>query len=238
MPLSFGDSDVTVIFGYNKDGTYLTERGGTTSSGKARKKRFTLEVKSEPLLLDLDELMLGAGPAEAIQELISSQISHITQDAKPATVAFRARAARDLAAGKPWARKRYGGGRTGVKPPGQGAKLFNDSGRLAEGIFVRQNRKDNTFTVNVPANRLDPSTFSGGAQALAEMTQRLVKLVPALDPRKLSTYQPVKSAISKAVKDMVAKADNAHAVKLQRLRMARNKALKQIAMTAARGLTT
>ena len=119
--------------------TFFTRRTGTTSAGNARKPRYTVEVRSQPLLIDLDEYMLGAKPAEAIRGIVADQIRHISEVASAATLAQRAKAATQFSAGLPSALKRYSGGRIGPMAPNQSDKLFNDSGRMAEGVFVRQN---------------------------------------------------------------------------------------------------
>jgi hypothetical protein len=71
------------------------------------------------------------------------------------------------------------GGRTGPKQPGKSAALFNDSNRLSEGLAVRANPKEGAFTINVPANRFDESTFRSRAEFLA-MLEKFGQLVPAV----------------------------------------------------------
>lgn len=184
---------------------YTQERRRTTSKGT--KSRYTITVDAQPILHDFSETSLGAGPAQAIQAAIIRQIKAISEVAKPATIARRSRAKRLLesgviednkASGNTWTAKkwiaegfkgkigeghatiaRYSGGRTGAKFPTGSVRLFNDSGRLAEGILVQQNTVEKNWTINVTANRLDPSTF-GSQSAFLAMVARLRALVPVL----------------------------------------------------------
>ncbi len=214
---------------------FFAKRGGVTPTGKARKPRYTIEIRSEPVLLDLNDEMLGQETAVAIRDLISEQIRHITEPVKAATVRFRAKAKRSYDAGASWAQKRYSGGRIGPKPPDPNSRRkFNDSGRLAEGVFVRPNPKDKVFTVNLPTNRFNPEV--SGVGVVLEWFSDLRRLVPALDPRKAVTYQPVQAAVKRDLDDMVVKAESAHAAKLKRLAMLRKQTLKRAAMALLQAL--
>lgn len=196
-------------------GEGLSERARTTSKGT--KSRFTLSVRVDPVIVNLNELALGAGPAEALRKAISDGIKAISETASPATLLKRKYAETAIQAGKRWATKRYAGGKMGGMAPNSSDKLFNDSGRLAAGVFVRQNPKEGSWTVNVPANRLDPSEFKDRG-VFAGMVQRLRNLVPVLrDP----TQSPhVRQAIQKTMEQMLveAKAENWQA-KLQVLKL-------------------
>lgn len=179
------------------EGITATERRRTTSKGT--KSRFSIEFRSEPLVANLDPVELGRPIAEAMSAAIRQGIRDIAEFASHATILKRASAGRALAAGAAWAKKRYSGGRTGVKPPGQTSRLFNDSGRLADGIFTRANR-DGEWSVNVPANRFDPSTFEGGVAAITAMIARLRSLVPVLQSAQNMFDSP---AVAKAAKEAI-----------------------------------
>ena len=179
------------------------------------------------MLFDLDELVLGAKPAEAIRAHLERAIKSISEFASDATQAMRKKAAGAFASGATWALKRYSGGRTGAKPPNQTARLFNDSGRLAEGWFVRENKEDRGWTVNVPANRLDPSTFTG--EGFQRMLDKLRSLVPVLqDVRELNRDDVFNRTVSESVRDIATKGEmggNAATVaKLKQLAAARKAA--------------
>lgn len=208
-------------------------RRGAVSRGK---ERTTIEIISEPLLFDLDELALGQKPALAIQDALKRGVQAITEFASAATIARRKAAADNP--NTPSVARRYSGGRTGFKPPNQTARLFNDSGRLAEGFFVRENKEDRAWTVNTPANRLDPSTFTGSG--FERMLDRLRSLVPILqDARALLADKGFNAAVSEAVKDLVtrgeAASDASTVRKLQQLAAAR-KRLARAALAAARAV--
>jgi hypothetical protein len=196
-------------------GEGLSERVRTTSAGT--KSRMSLEVKVDPVIVNLNELNLGKGPALALQKAISDQIKAISVTAAPATLLKRKYAANAIQAGKSWAMKRYAGGKMGGMAPNSSDKLFNDSGRLAAGVFVRQNPKEGSWTVNVPANRLDEKDFKDRG-TFTRMVGWLRTLVPVLrDP----THDPnVRHAIQKTMEDMLveAKAENWRA-KLELLKL-------------------
>lgn len=170
-------------------GVVLSERTRTSGNGNSAV-RYTLDIKATPILNDLNGVELGRGPSAAIRDILETQVLNIGQRAAEATLLKRKTAANAFRAGATWALKRYTGGRTGATPPGrggangQGDTFGNDSGRLARGWFVTQNPKEGSWTINSPANRLDPATWGGpGFEAFVA---RLVDLVPALrDPRTL-----------------------------------------------------
>lgn len=156
----------------------VEERQRTTSEGTTS--RYTMTLTAEPIIHDFAALKLNPAVAKAIGELIKKQIGDIKEKASEATIEKRARAAEAYARGKPWALKRYAGGRTGGMPPESASydRLFNDSGRLAQSIAVMQNPKEEGFTINVAANRLHPETFTG--DQFTRMITKLRELVPAL----------------------------------------------------------
>ncbi len=238
MPFPFhADSDVEVLNSWSGDDTFLVARRGTLASGARRKARYSLEVRSQPLLLQLDEFNLGQKPAQALADLIRDQINGISAVASKSTQAMRVRAGLAFQRGESWAVKRYSGGRMGPMAPNQSNKLFQDSGRLAAGIFVRMNIKDSTFSVNVPANRLNPDQFG---RDHAGMVQRLVNLVPALDPKKALGMPTIEKAIKEGMAEMMQKAEDNSAATIARgkakLRAAKMKVIAQIARLAAQSV--
>jgi len=176
------------------------ERRRTTGSGTTN--RYTVTIKADPVVHVFDPRELGRGPAEAIAEAIRKGIRDIGEIAKPSTRKRRESAEKALNQGERWAMARYGGGRTGIKAPNRTPRLFNDSGRLAEGIVAGPN--GDGWVVNVTANRFDPSTFVGGVGALVSMFERLVALVPALQgPDKLMQIESVKNAIADSLYQII-----------------------------------
>jgi hypothetical protein len=208
----------------------FAERRRTTSSGT--KSRFTISIKADVIPHVFDAQQLGRGPAEAIAAAITRGIKGIGEFASLATQKHRATAARSLAAGAEWAVARYSGGRTGMKQPNQTKRLFNDSERLAEGIFA-QAVGDESWTVNVPANRFDPSTFGGGVPAMQAMVERLQALVPALrDGNGLANDPEVKKAVSDSIYGIIAKAKGQN----RALRRELNSQIFELARRLAEGL--
>ena len=238
--MAFSDNPNVVIL---NDGEYYSAKFAERTGGK--KARRTIEVRSEPLLMDFDETALGAKPAQAIMEVIRDGIKGIMQVASQATLERRDRAKRRITGalsdrqdgfrrrGKHYAgsyEDRYTGGRTGVTIPAQTVRLFNDSNRLANGLAVRQNPQDKTYTINVPINRLDPSEFKPGMFDL--MLNRLRALVPELaDARRLITHPKVREAIEQSIQDMIMKAE----MRQRGLLLARAAARRQAIMALIRG---
>ncbi len=235
MPFPDRASDVTVLNTWSDGDVMFTKRGGTLASGKARKERYTIEVKSEPLLLDLNEFNLGQVVAEAWRSRIRDNILGISASASEATQRMRVKAGIAVKSGAAWARDRY----TRRRPPqsfipNQTNKLFNDSGLLADGIHVRQNLTDATYTINFPVNRFNPETFGAGFGA---MLSKFRTQAPMMDPKKALGDDQVEKAIHEGLGNMMAKAESNSAAAIQRklgqLRAARKKVLLQIARLAA-----
>lgn len=192
--------DTVVINDLN--GLRLEQRTRTTKNGTSV--RYSIGITSEPILHDLDPIKLGDGPAQAIVGVIRRQIRGIGEFASLATRKKRESAARAFAKGEDWAMRRYTGGRTGMMQPNQTGRLFNDSGRLEFGLFARENKVEKTWTINVPANRLDPTTFVGGAAAMAKMFDQLRRLVPALrNPQTLIDSPEVIAALNASIKGLI-----------------------------------
>jgi hypothetical protein len=176
----------------------------TSKSGKAR---YTVNVKSEPLIHNLDAAQLGQGPAEAIAASLRKKVRGITQTASAATLRARATALAAFTRGEAWALKKYGGGRMGSMAPYRSDKAMNDSGRLAEGIVAQANKKEHAWTINVPANRLDETTARGGAAGVMRIWQQLVTLVPEFaDARRLLDDADVFKSLELSVGQLIVKA--------------------------------
>jgi hypothetical protein len=186
--------------------------------------RYSISVDAEPLLLSLSREKIGKPVADAIRDAIRAGIRAIGTPAKPATVKRRTRAVAAITNGKAWALKRYAGGRTGASAPGKSANLYNDSGRFADGLVVQQNTTEGTFTINVTANRLDPSTFT--PLRFTEMVRRLGELVPAL--RNPFDVPAVQESIEAVVGDVMIRAIKREQDRTAGLRTQRNQALAQV----------
>lgn len=183
--------------------------GATSVTG-----RFTIEIESEPIAHEFSPIRLGKQVTDEMVYAIKQRFKGVTALVSQKTRKFRYSAVnnQDMA----WVQRRYSGGRMGTIAPTSVSdnRMFNDSGRLRDGIVVGENPKNGTYTINVPANRLDPTTFKEHSQYLA-MVKRLQELVPELgDPAVLASNPLVTAAIQQSVLDMI------HVL------TARNKALK------------
>lgn len=221
-------------------------RRRTLKSGKTRD-RVTIDISTEPVVHMFDDRALGADVCGAIRDKLEQDIKNINAAASASTLRWRNYARRRFNADPPPSVKnRYSGGRIGPKEPGQTVRKFNDSGRLAEGLTIRQNiRAANSalyglgqpgyWTINVPGNR-----FTDGAKAGLDNTQHLVaelaKYVPALrDPRQLLADPKVVKAVDESINGLLTKARREGDVKRAQLRLARWNAAKA-AIGLIRGL--
>lgn len=204
------------------------ERRRTTSRGT--KSRVTVEFQTDELLFNLDEFVLGQGPAEAIATILAEQIRAIKRTVSDATIRRRQSAMRNPNS-KSY-RKRYAGGRIGPTPPTDSTTYGNDSGRLARSIHVRDNPTDASYTVNVAANRFDEESFGRG---FIQFLQTLASLVPALgNPASLTQHPAFNKAVDEAVDVMVAKGVTEAKAAAESRRKQLEAARKAAALAAAR----
>ena len=210
----------------------LNQPGITRRVRTSGRVQFTVEIKSEPLIHTFDPKTLGKVVAEAMAETLRQKILAITQKASAATLEWRKSAERglsnhaetkelrktkhakaEIAAGRGhllgnrggWAHARYGGGRTGAMPPNQSDRMFNDSGRMAKSIAAVA--RDDSWTVVMAANRLDPATANGGELGVHRIFRKLVELVPAFgDTKKLFEEKGVQGAVQQSLQMMIVKA--------------------------------
>jgi hypothetical protein len=195
--------DVMVLNDYG--GGSFSRRTPQLKSGKAGKARYTVEIRSDPLLVQTDPKALGAAPAIAIRDHLKQRVGDISETASQATIKARLSAQKAVMTGQPWAMKRYSGGRIGTRAPARTDRLFNDSGRLVESIAVAA--RGDSWIINVAGNRFDPSTLNGGEAALLRIIERLRELVPEWgDARKLVDVLSVQRAIRSSLADAIVKA--------------------------------
>ena len=200
--------DQRILFVNQAHTAAVTERTRTTSRGTSQ--RFTLDIQQEAIGITLDEIALGRDIAKAIAAAVADGIRKISATSSIATKVRRIAAGRALSRGEPWARDRYDppGNRMGARQPGaaSGDVLFNDSGRMAEGMTSTPTR-DGTYTINVPKGRLDPNTFgTNGAYTFDMMVARLFALVDVLrDPGTLTDHPIVLAAMEATAAKMATK---------------------------------
>lgn len=134
------------------------------SSGVIASGPFGITRRAQPLNVELDPAVLGAGAAAALGAAIADGIRNISQTVAPATRIYREKALKAFNRGARWALERYS------RPPGTGDQMFNDSGELADSVEVDQ--AGDAFEISLAADRLQAA---GGS----DLTDQLEELVPA-----------------------------------------------------------
>lgn len=190
--------DVQVINDYG--GGHLSRR--TSKTGRSR---YTITIHSDPILVNTNARDLSRGPAEAIAQHYRDEIGGITAPISKSTEKTQAAQERALQAGKPWAGRRYGGGRIGTMQPQRTGRLFNNSGRFIKSIAVAA--ITDGWIINMARNRADPATTDGEA-GLIRMFDRLRQLVPTWgDARELKNVLSVQRAIRTGLAGAIEKAN-------------------------------
>jgi hypothetical protein len=176
-------------------------RSRTSASGKTT---FSVVMKSEPIVINTGPAALMQPIAQAVAHHLRERMRGIGESASKATIKARAVAQRAFNAGAPWAVKKYAGGRIGAMAPNQTTRKFNDSGRFIAGLVAAYAGKDGTFRINVPANRLDPATATGGQAGVERIWKELVRLVPEFgDVSLLMQNDVIKATVKRATSDMI-----------------------------------
>lgn len=180
------------------------------------KSRFAIDIQAQPIFHSLDnELRMGEAPAIAIRDVLSARIKSIAEDVRASTSRWRRRAEQGYADGEAYAVRRFSGGRTGKTPPINGSdQLFNHSRRLADGLFVREIPAQRVWRVNVPANRLDPSTFRSRGDFERMLAQLQSKVVEIRDPRRLVEDDQVFRTLRQSLLDQIRVAKDANNQKI------------------------
>lgn len=179
----------------------IINQGYELRTSKSGKQRVTVVVKSEPVILNVDPKKLGQPIAMAIAHHLREKVKGITATAAVNTLRARASEAKAYAAGKPWAVKRFNGGRTGATPPKDSTTALNHSGRFADSITATASN-DGAWRVNVAANRMSPATSN-----IQRVIQRVSELVPEIaNPALLLQNNVLKKAIEKSMDEAIKKA--------------------------------
>lgn len=185
----------------------IINQGLKSRTSKSGKQTFSVSVTAEPIIINTGPAAFIAPVAQAVAHHLKERMRGISETASKATLKARKAAEMAMQAGKPWATKRYAGGRIGAMPPNKSDRLFNDSGRFADGLVAAYVGKDGTFRINVPANRLDPSTTSDGQAGVARIWQRLVQLIPEFaDAGKLMENDVIRATAKRSMSNMIKKA--------------------------------
>ena len=191
------DDDVVIL---NNIATGPTRR--ESSTGRVR---YTVDVKSEPLIHNFNAKQLAEGPALAIALLLREKVQAIGAVPSVATQRARVVAAKAYNAGAAWTRKQYAGGKTGGLPPNQSNRVGTDSGRFAKSISA--GAVSDGWVVNVAANRLDPTTLNGGEAGLQRWWTQLNQYVPEFaNTRLLFENEKVTNAVQQSLESLIVKA--------------------------------
>lgn len=146
-------------------------------TGNVKSSKVKVDWKADDLFINLDERAISAAMIKAAAEGIREDFKSMPS-AKPATLERRERRLRAWTNGNISATdlKRFNGGQTGLTPPKASTKLFNESGRLANGLAfrARKNSKgESVITLNVPANRFTTKSFGSSGQLEANVFAQL-----------------------------------------------------------------
>lgn len=197
---------VTSDYSHLATGAIRGRQGRLRKDGSRGQARMTMEFDFEPLVHNVDELAQAQLMASAGAEVIKKRIAGITEQASDRTKETRKYQEAAYKRGEDWAVGRFGfRGQTGPMHFDQGGRKFNFSGTFVQGIVATPNRTDGTCTINVPKNRLDPST--SGAGEFRHITDALTRLVPELaDPAALLRSPEVLAALDAGVEQMIVNA--------------------------------
>lgn len=225
--------------GYRQERIFLNDFRELTRTSKKGKvtRRVSIEIKSEPLLHTFDDFLMGSGPADAIKDAIAKGIKNVTKIVSPATLVKRKWAQGARAKKTNTYKRRYLRGRkTTLAEPQVGAvRWLNDSGKMAKGIFVRQNRNQATYTINVPAARLNQDEWGTNGLPFQQFLAEFKKLVPALDAKSLQQMPGVEKAIRESINLLIVKAKDVRKAKLEQLKRARLALIKTAFQAAGFG---
>jgi hypothetical protein len=208
------DNDMTII---NLPPEMLV-RKRTLKSGKV-KARVTIEVESEPIIHHWTNRDIGKGPAEAIVKGLQKQMQRFGNVMQSTFERRQRQAAQGERGGMTRSyRRHFMGGRIGHMPPQGGNKLFINSGRLLKGLFARHNPRDGTWTVNVPANRLNPDPLMWPSTAAFQ--RMLDRWKGAVNYREITSSSEYQKELTNSVNEMLTKVAAINAMKRQQLRRA------------------
>lgn len=151
--------DVQVINHHRPDvGGVLQVRDRVNKAGAVTGQRtFTTITVSEPITVMLDEGEVARRAAQMLAQRIREQTEQIVETVDDATAKARRSVERAFYKAKPWAWRKFDGGRTGVTPPRTGEnRKYNHSGRLAQSIAAAFVKSTKEWRINFAANRWNP----------------------------------------------------------------------------------
>lgn len=187
----------------------IKERTRTLKSGKTQT-RYTVEVRSEPIVHVFNDKELGRKPADVLAQILREnlQLFSFSHPVSASTMKKRRYNASALKRGEKYALRRYSGGRMGMREPVAGAAgWFKDSGRLIESLYPTHNKDEGHYTINVAANRLDRASFGPGFERFLQVFHQALNTDRAAEDRRFREAQisAVDAAIVKAGQRVEAK---------------------------------
>lgn len=206
----------------------VSARGAVSTKSKIV---MTTTTTSSPILVMLDEGAVAKRAAEVFAKTIREQTLAIADTVKASTAKARRTVEKAFYSAKPWAWRRFDGGRTGVTPPRQGEnRKFNHSGRLANSIVAMFRKQTKEWVINFAANRWNPRDFRSLA-AMREAFRDWVGHVPVLQDASsdLGIQRAIRDTFADVLQPQVMGADH-------RAAMARGKAFQARFQTAANAL--
>lgn len=206
--------DVQVI---NHHRASLGVRDRTNKAGAVTGTRtFVTVTTSEPITVMLEEGEVARRAAEMLAQRIREQTEQIAERVEPSTEKARRTVERAFYKAKPWAWKRFDGGRTGVTPPRAGEnRKYNHSGRLAQSIVAAFVKSTKEWRINFAANRWNPKDWRSQAD-MQRAFQGWVNRVPVLTDA--SADIGIQQAIRETFGEVMQKAKMAADARAEQLR--------------------
>lgn len=166
----------------NVNAVFSQKKTISKKTGKIRLKNYRIDIIADDLIIDLRARETNADFTGLLQEILDKQWSRVTETVSPSTLARRESAQRNP--GSRTNQKRYAGGKIGALTPNQTPYKFRDSNRMRHTTIKLRTKStgEAAATINVPANRLDPTTFGNQAQ-FQQMILDLRRLIPILGGR-------------------------------------------------------
>jgi hypothetical protein len=195
-------ADEILVFNHHQ--ANLNVRTSTNPAGVSRTRSYiSTTVHSEPIVAMLDEGAVAKRAAEMLAKRIREQTEAIVDTVKASTAKARRTVEKAFYSAKPWAWRRFDGGRTGVTPPRQGEnRMFNHSGRLARSIVAGFVKSTKEWRINYTNNRWKLSDFRSAAD-MAAAFQKWVARVPVLQDA--SSDLGIQRAIRETARDLLHK---------------------------------
>jgi hypothetical protein len=210
-----GDKDDVLVINHHQASLEVRDR--VNAKGAVTGQRtFSITTMSEPITVMLDEGEVARKAAEMLAQRIREQTEQIAETVDESTEKARRNVERAFYKAKPWAWRRFDGGRTGVTPPRVGEnRKYNHSGRLAQSIVAAFVKSTKEWRINFAANRWNLKDW----RSLADMQrafQGWVNRVPVL--KDASADLGIRHAIEETFADVMHKAKMAADARAEQLK--------------------